>query len=95
MLSKIFKTKERFEEKEINNLPKCVFSKPFKQSFLMSRSYGCATARNFSDFAQNLEIFMHKLRMYAITPLLTFFLHDSHLLSDVIFALFPVHKFHK
>ena len=43
------------------------------QSFLISQSHGHATAQNFPDFAQNLEIFLRKLRMYAFTPLYRFF----------------------
>ena len=61
----------------------------------MSRSHGRASAQNFPDFAQNLEIFMRKLRTYAFTPHFTFLLHDSHILCDfcVIFALFLAQKF--
>ena len=63
----------------------------------MSRSHGRATAQNFPDFAQNLEIFMRKLRMYAFTPQYTFFHQDSHILCDfcVILALFLAQTFQK
>jgi hypothetical protein len=48
----------------------------------MSQFYDRATMQNFPDFAQNLEIFMNKLRIYAFTPLFTVLLHDSHILCD-------------
>ena len=43
---------------------------------LVSKSHGLTVMRRrkfFSDFAQNLEIFMHKLKSYSSLPLLQFF----------------------
>ena len=39
----------------------------------MSRSQGRATAQNFTEFAQNLENGMCKLKIYAFYPLFMFF----------------------
>ena len=36
-----------------------------EQSFKKSRSHGRATEQKFSDFAQNLEICMRELKIYA------------------------------
>ena len=44
--------------------------------------------QNFPDFAQNLEIFMRKLRMYAFTPL-------YNVIIGMIFALYLAQKFQK
>ena len=51
---------------------------------------GRATAQNYSDLAQNLEICMRKLFFFFFTSFLQFFLHFSHILSDFsdIFPLF-------
>ena len=49
----------------------------------MSRSHSRATAQNFPDFAQNLEILMRKqFFKNSFQPLLLFFLHESHILCD-------------
>ena len=47
-----------------------------------SKTCGRAAAQKFSDFAQNLEIRMHKLNFFILTSFLLFFLHFSHILSD-------------
>ena len=63
-----------------------------------SKTCGCATAQNFSDFAQNLEICMRKLIFFFIlTWFLQFFLHFSHILSgklqDCLSFLFCLENF--
>ena len=64
----------------------------------MSRSHGRATGQHFPDFAQNLEIFMRKLRKYALTPLfysLFFMIHTYYVMFGVIFAFFLGQKLKK
>ena len=61
----------------------------------VSKCHGCASVQHFPDFAQNLEIFVSKLRMYALTPLfysLLFMIHTYYVMFGVIFALFLAQK---
>ena len=60
----------------------------------MSRSHGRATAQDFPDFAQNLEICMQKLKNYSFKPLLPFFfmIHTYYAIFGLILALFLAQK---
>ena len=62
----------------------------------VSKSHDCATAQFFSDFLQNLEICMHKLKSYACLPLLKFlsacFTHIKWFLV-IFFTLFLAQSF--
>ena len=57
----------------------------------MSRSHGGATAQNFPDFVQNLEICMRKqffLFYFNIFQTFFFMIHTYYVIFGVIFALF-------